>query len=103
MFPQAGTCDEHTRSPQDHGPENDRATAELAISNVLDDNKAKISNFLKWQNNQVVIVQKVKHPIGTSFKKNTTTSVPGTEIHLVIRRDNNMHNGYRIHTGHPNP
>ncbi|WP_415639967.1 RNase A-like domain-containing protein, partial [Pseudomonas fluorescens] len=81
----------------------DRTSAELAISNVLDDNKTKISNFLEGQNNQIVIIQKVKHPIGTSFKKNTTISVPGTEIHLVIRRDNNMHNGYRIHTGFPNP
>ncbi|MEX5593130.1 RNase A-like domain-containing protein [Pseudomonas orientalis] len=81
----------------------DRATAELAIANVLDDNKTKIKNFLKGKNSQIVITQKTEEPIGISFKKNTTIPVPGKEIYLIIRRDKNMHNGYRIHTGFPNP
>jgi hypothetical protein len=49
-----------------------------------------------------VIIQKPKEPIGTSIKKKTTTPVPGKEIYLIIRRDKNMPNGYRIHTGFPN-
>ncbi|CRM04351.1 Cell wall-associated polypeptide CWBP200 [Pseudomonas sp. 28 E 9] len=81
----------------------DRATAELAVANVLDDNKTKIKNFLKGKNSQIVITQKTEEPIGISFKKNTTIPVPGKEIYLIIRRDKNMHNGYRIHTGFPNP
>lgn len=81
----------------------DRATAEFAVSTVLDDNKTQINNFLAGQNNQIVIIQKTEEPLGTSFKKNTTAAVPGTEIYLIIRRDENMHNGYRIHTGFPNP
>jgi hypothetical protein len=81
----------------------DRATAELAISNVINENKNKIKNFLKESNNQLLIIQNSKEPIGTSFKKNTTTPVPGKEIYLIIRRDETMPNGYRIHTGYPNP
>ncbi|MBI6602776.1 filamentous hemagglutinin [Pseudomonas sp. S4_EA_1b] len=81
----------------------DRASAELAISSVINENKTKIKNFLKGSNNQLVIIQKPKEPIGTSIKKKTTTPVPGKEIYLIIRRDKNMPNGYRIHTGFPNP
>ncbi|WP_177333597.1 RNase A-like domain-containing protein, partial [Pseudomonas sp. NBRC 111138] len=81
----------------------DRATAELAISKVLDNNQDKIKDFLEGNNQQIVITQPSPEPIGTSFKKNTTTPVPGKEIYLIIRRDQKMHTGYRIHTGFPNP
>lgn len=81
----------------------DRATAEREISAVLDKNKAKIDIFLKGKNNQIVITQKTKYPVGTSFKKDSTTAVSGKEIYLIIRRAPNMHTGYRIHTGFPNP
>ena len=81
----------------------DRATAEFAVSNVLDENRTQIDNFLTGQNNQIVIIQRLEEPIGTSFIRNNATAVPGTEIYLIIRRDENMHNGYRIHTGFPNP
>ncbi|WP_300627779.1 RNase A-like domain-containing protein [Pseudomonas sp.] len=47
----------------------DRATAELAISNVINKNETKIKNFLKGKNSQLVIIQKTEQPIGTSFKK----------------------------------
>jgi len=81
----------------------DRTSAELAISSAINENKTKTNNFLKGSNNQLVIIQKPKEPIGTSIKKKTTTPVPGKEIYLIIRRDKNMPNGYRIHTGFPNP
>ncbi|MBK3434490.1 RNase A-like domain-containing protein [Pseudomonas sp. CCI1.1] len=81
----------------------DRATAELAVSKVLDNNQDKIKDFLEGNNQQIVITQLSPEPIGTSFKKNTTTPVPGKEIYLIIRRDQKMHTGYRIHTGFPNP
>nr|WP_282579059.1 RNase A-like domain-containing protein [Pseudomonas sp. CYM-20-01] len=81
----------------------DRATAEREISTVLDENKAKIDNFLKGKNNQIIIIQKTKHPVGTSFKKNSTSAVSGKEIYLIIRKAPNMHTGYRIHTGFSNP
>ncbi|MGY2166622.1 RNase A-like domain-containing protein, partial [Pseudomonas tolaasii] len=81
----------------------DRATAELAVSNVLDGNKTQIDNFLTGPDNQIVIIQSVEAPIGTGIRKDTTTAVPGREIYLIIRRDERMHNGYRIHTGYPNP
>jgi RHS repeat-associated protein len=81
----------------------DRATAELTISSVIDNNQTTLDNFLKGENNQIILIQDTKGPVGTSVKKDTTTPVPGTKIYLVIRRDNNMHNGYRIHTGFPSP
>ncbi len=81
----------------------DRATAEREISTVIDENQDKIDNFLKGEQNQAVIIQETKGPVGTCFRKNTTTAVPGTEIYLIIRRSPNMHTGYRIHTGYPNP
>ncbi|NWA69846.1 RNase A-like domain-containing protein [Pseudomonas reactans] len=81
----------------------DRASAEREVSTVLDQNKAKIDKFLKSTNNQIVINQKTKYPVGTSFKRHSTTAVSGKEIYLIIRRDHNMHTGYRIHTGFPNP
>nr|WP_306958621.1 RNase A-like domain-containing protein [Pseudomonas synxantha] len=81
----------------------DRATAELAISKVLDNNQEKIKDFLQGNNQQIVIIQPSQEPIGKSFRKNTTTSVPGKEVYLIIRRDQKMHIGYRIHTGFPNP
>ncbi|UVL11587.1 hypothetical protein LOY39_09480 [Pseudomonas rhodesiae] len=73
------------------------------MSSAINENKTKTNNFLKGSNNQLVIIQKPKEPIGTSIKKKTTTPVPGKEIYLIIRRDKNMPNGYRIHTGFPNP
>ncbi len=81
----------------------DRASAEHEVSTVLDQNKAKIDKFLKGTKNQTVITQKTNYPVGTSFKKNSTTALPGKEIQLIIRRDHKMHTGYRIHTGFPNP
>ncbi|WP_445262019.1 RNase A-like domain-containing protein [Pseudomonas sp. EL_65y_Pfl1_R83] len=54
-------------------------------------------------NNQIVIAQKTKYPVGTSIKKDSTRAVSGKEIYLIIRRDHNMHTGCRIHTGFPNP
>lgn len=80
----------------------DRASAELAISSAINENKTKIKNFLKGSNNHLVIIQKSKEPIGTSIKKKTTPA-PEKETYLIIRRDKNMPNGYRIHTGFPNP
>ncbi|WP_404822457.1 RNase A-like domain-containing protein [Pseudomonas azadiae] len=53
----------------------DRATAEREVSTVLDENKAKIDKLLKGTSNQTVITQKTKHPVGTSFKKNSKTEV----------------------------
>ncbi|TKJ55378.1 type IV secretion protein Rhs, partial [Pseudomonas sp. CFBP13506] len=81
----------------------DRAAAEREISVVLDENQDKIDNFLKGNQNQLIINQETKGPVGTCIKKNTTAAVSGTRIYLVIRKDINMHPGYRIHTGYPDP
>ncbi|WP_177434323.1 RNase A-like domain-containing protein, partial [Pseudomonas sp. Irchel 3H9] len=81
----------------------DRATAESAISKVLAQNHAKISKFLRGKDNQIVITQEVKEGVGTSLKRGSLTTVPGKEIYLIIRRDKKMPDGYRIHTGYPNP
>jgi hypothetical protein len=81
----------------------DRATAESAISKVLDNNQSKINSFLKGKDNQVVIIEKTAEPIGTSWKRGASSTVPGTEIYLIIRRDKKMPTGYRLHTGYPNP
>ncbi|UII74332.1 DUF6531 domain-containing protein [Pseudomonas sp. HN11] len=80
----------------------DRATAESAISKVLDNNKSKIKDFLKGTEHQLVINQRTPGPIGTSWKRGAKTPTPGTQIRLIIRRDKKMPNGYRIHTGFPN-
>ncbi|WP_460149148.1 RNase A-like domain-containing protein [Pseudomonas sp. S3_E10] len=81
----------------------DRAAAEREISVVLDENQDKIDNFLKGNQNQLIINHETKGPVGTCIKKNTTAAVSGTRIYLVIRKDINMHPGYRIHTGYPDP
>ncbi|MDY0898920.1 RHS repeat-associated core domain-containing protein, partial [Pseudomonas fluorescens] len=81
----------------------DRATAESVISKVLAENQAKISKFLKGNDRQIVITQKSKDPVGVSLKRGYQTTVPGKEIYLIIRREKKMPDGYRIHTGYPNP
>ncbi|WP_421558661.1 RNase A-like domain-containing protein, partial [Pseudomonas canadensis] len=80
----------------------DRATAESAISKVLDNNQSKIKDFLKSTEHQLVINQRTPEPIGTSWKRGAKTPASGTQIRLIIRRDRKMPNGYRIHTGFPN-
>lgn len=81
----------------------DRATAESAVSKVIDDNQSKISDFLKGKDNQIVVIEKASEPVGTSWKRGAKAAVPGTEIYLIIRKDKKMPTGYRIHTGYPNP
>ena len=81
----------------------DRATAESAISKVLDDNHSIIKDFLEGTEHQLVINQRTPDPIGTSWVRGAETTTSGTQIRLIIRRDQEMPNGYRIHTGFPNP
>ncbi|TFY94817.1 type IV secretion protein Rhs [Pseudomonas nabeulensis] len=81
----------------------DRATAESEVSKVLATNQAKIDRFVRGNDNQIVIIERTQNPVGTSLKRGETTTVPGREIYLIIRRDTNMPDGYRIHTGYPNP
>jgi hypothetical protein len=78
-------------------------TAEAATSKVLDDNQSKINNFLKGKEHQLIITQKTPEPIGTSWKRRENAPTVGTEIRLIIRKDKKMPDGYRIHTGFPNP
>jgi len=81
----------------------DRATAERALSSALDANNTKISDFLSGSSNRLVINHNSGTKVGNVMARGSTTSVPSSNVRVVIQREPSMPTGYKIITGFPIP
>ncbi|GAA3105046.1 hypothetical protein GCM10010520_57410 [Rhizobium viscosum] len=81
----------------------DCATAERAVSSALDANTPNISQFLSGSNNRLIINHNVGSPVGNVLTRGSATSVPSSNVRVVIQRDPTMPTGYKIITGFPVP
>ena len=78
----------------------DRATAEKAMSSVITTNKAVIAEFLKSRDTQIIISDSVPYPVGVVLRRRASTVMPVSGVYLLLRKDQRMPDGYRIHTGY---
>ncbi|CAN7716189.1 DUF6531 domain-containing protein [Pseudomonas sp. LjRoot277] len=78
----------------------DRATAEKAMSSVITTNKAVIARFLRSRDTQIIISDSVPYPVGVVLRRRASTFMPVSGVYLLLRKDQRMPDGYRIHTGY---
>jgi RHS repeat-associated protein len=78
----------------------DRATAEKAMSSVIATNKAVIARFLQNRDTQIIISDSVPYPVGVVLRRRASTVMPVSGVYLLLRKDQRMPDGYRIHTGY---
>ncbi|WP_454867407.1 RHS repeat-associated core domain-containing protein [Pseudomonas farris] len=78
----------------------DRTTAEKAMSSVITTNKAVIARFLQSRDTQIIISDSVPYPVGVVLRRRASTVMPVSGVYLLLRKDQRMPDGYRIHTGY---
>ena len=79
-----------------------RATAEKAVSEVLDANSSAIKDFLSGSKNQLVINGTASSTVGTVLERGAASVTSTNNLRVVIRKDSSPL-GYYIHTGYPTP
>ncbi|MGF0239370.1 RHS repeat-associated core domain-containing protein [Rhodococcus sp. IEGM1300] len=77
----------------------DQATAEKATYSVIGSKKSDIEKFMKSHDQQIIINDSLPFPVGFVLKRNAST-VDVSGVHLLLRKDSRMPDGYRIHTGY---
>ncbi|MNR57874.1 hypothetical protein D3C85_1787360 [compost metagenome] len=55
---------------------------------------------MKSRENQVVIKDSVSYSVGVVLKRRASDVTPASGVLLVLRRDKQLPDGYRIHTGY---
>ena len=80
-----------------------RATAEAAVSTVLDSNTVAIQSFLKSSDRVLVLNGSLSGPVGINLSRGFTNAVSVSNVRVVLQRDTSMSTGYRIVTGFPIP
>ena len=80
-----------------------RATAEKAVSEVLDANQSAIQKFLSGSSPKLEIDGIASSSVGTVLVRGASTSVPTNALRVVIKRDPTSSLGYYILTGFPTP
>jgi YD repeat-containing protein len=81
----------------------DRATAEAAVSDALDANSTKISNWLAGSGPRLVIdsTSSSGDAVGITVARGSTTAVDASSYTVVLLRSTALPTGYRILTGYP--
>lgn len=81
----------------------DRASAEFATASAMDTHASEINAFLSGTNNRLVINYDVGRIVGSVMNRGGNTSVPSSNIRIVLQKDPSMNIGYKILTGSPVP
>ncbi len=81
----------------------DKATAEKAVAETIDANKAKIADWLASDaKGKIDISQKMTEPIGISVLRDAPPiASPASSVRVILVRDAAFPDGYRILTGYP--
>jgi hypothetical protein len=79
----------------------DRATAENAISQLMDAKQFDISTWLSGTSNRLRIDTQLPSPVGISVARGATNAVNASAVKAVLVRDPSMSTGYKILTGFP--
>lgn len=79
----------------------DRAAAEHAVSQTLDANQAKISDWLGGNKPRLRLDYTFTDPVGISVSRGATGAVDASSARVILVRDASMPTGYRILTGFP--
>jgi hypothetical protein len=83
----------------------DKATAEKAVAETIDANKAKIADWLASDaKGKIDISQKMTEPIGISVLRDApiaSPASPASSVRVILVRDAAFPDGYRILTGYP--
>ncbi|WUR15025.1 DUF4214 domain-containing protein [[Empedobacter] haloabium] len=78
-----------------------RATAEVAISDALDVNQARINAWLGTSKPQMILEHTFMDNAGLTIQRGMTNAVDTSSLRLILRQDTSMPSGFRIHTGFP--
>nr|WP_266019353.1 hemagglutinin repeat-containing protein [Brucella intermedia] len=81
----------------------DRASAEFATASAIDAHASEINAFLSGTNNRLVINYDVGRLVGSVMNRGGNSSVPSSNIRIVLQKDPSMTIGYKILTGFPVP
>ncbi|MFC6692223.1 RNase A-like domain-containing protein [Pseudomonas lini] len=49
---------------------------------------------------QIIISDSVPYPVGVVLRRRASTVMPVSGVYLLLRKDQRMPDGYRIHTGY---
>jgi Bacterial CdiA-CT RNAse A domain len=79
----------------------DLPTAESAVFRTLDAKQGEIDAWLTGKEQRLELTHSLTENIGITISKGTTNAVDTQNLWLLLRRDNNMPNGYRLQTGFP--
>lgn len=78
-----------------------RATAENAVSGVLDARQADVSSWLSGGSNRLRLDYSLPEPVGISVSRGATSAVEVISARVILVRDPLMPLGYKIQTGFP--
>lgn len=78
-----------------------RATAENAVSGVLDARQADVSSWLSGSSNRLRLDYSLPEPVGISVSRGVASAAEVNSARVILVRDPLMPLGYRIQTGFP--
>ncbi|GGC66837.1 hypothetical protein GCM10011362_14180 [Marinobacter halophilus] len=78
-----------------------RATAENAVSQVLEANQTKITDWLEGSGGRLPLDHTLTDPAGLSVTRGSANAVAVNSARVILVRDSSMPTGYKILTGYP--
>lgn len=81
----------------------DRASAQQMILEALDARRAAIDRWLASDSPQLIVRHRARREAGIVLKRGRSKPLTTHKFRLVLRRDDRMPEGFRIHTGYPEP
>src|SRR5690554_2716991 len=78
-----------------------RATAENAVSQVLEANQTKITDWLEGSGSRLPLDHTLTDPAGLSVTRGSANAVAVNSARVILVRDSSMPTGYKILTGYP--
>ena len=79
----------------------DQATAETAISRVLEHNSVKMSGWLAGKAPRATLTGTLERPVGISIPRGRSNATHVSGVRIIVERAPNMPTGYKIVTAYP--
>jgi RHS repeat-associated protein len=81
----------------------DRPTAESVISIMVQENEARIAEWLAGNGKQLILTRSYSIHVGINVARGASAATYASSARVILRRSTSMPLGYRIHTGFPEP
>jgi hypothetical protein len=78
-----------------------RATAEDAVSRIIDANQGKIAEWLNGPGGRLRLDHSLTKPVGVSVVRGTEGAIDVRSGRVILIKDSSMQTGYKISTGFP--